>query len=93
MPFSSAKVLKEIKSAYKGVRTTTKFDELIADDKLKAVAIASPAALHYELAKKAMLAGKDVFVEKPLALAVAQAEELVEIARRKKRSRERAWPA
>jgi UDP-2-acetamido-3-amino-2,3-dideoxy-glucuronate N-acetyltransferase len=81
----SAKVLKEIKSAYKGVRTTTKFDELVADDKLKAVAIASPAALHYELAKKAMLAGKDVFVEKPLALQVAQAEELVEIARKKKR--------
>jgi UDP-2-acetamido-3-amino-2,3-dideoxy-glucuronate N-acetyltransferase len=81
----SAKVLKEVKATYKGVGTTSRFEALLDDDKVKAVAIAAPAALHHELAKAAMLADKDVFVEKPLALEVAQAEELVEIARRKKR--------
>jgi UDP-2-acetamido-3-amino-2,3-dideoxy-glucuronate N-acetyltransferase len=81
----SAKVLKEVKSAYKGVRTTREFQSLLDDAKLKAVALAAPAAQHYELARKALQAGKDVFVEKPLALRVPEAEELVELARRHKR--------
>lgn len=81
----SAKVLKEVKAAYKGVRTTSDFDDLIEDPKIKAVALATPAAEHYKLAKKALLAGKDVFVEKPLALHVPEAEELVALAQRKKR--------
>jgi UDP-2-acetamido-3-amino-2,3-dideoxy-glucuronate N-acetyltransferase len=82
---ASAKVLKEVKSAYKGVRTTRDFDSLLGDSKVKAVALAAPAAQHYELARQALKAGKDVFVEKPLALRVPEAEELVELARRHKR--------
>jgi predicted dehydrogenase len=81
----SAKVLKEVKAAYKGVKTTRDHASLIDDPKVKAVAVAAPAALHYDLARKAILAGKDVFVEKPLALRVPQAEELVELARARKR--------
>jgi UDP-2-acetamido-3-amino-2,3-dideoxy-glucuronate N-acetyltransferase len=81
----SAKVLKEVKGAYKGVRATKEFESLLDDGKIKAVALAAPAAQHYELAKKAMKAGKDVFVEKPLALRVPEAEELVDLARRTKR--------
>src|SRR5688500_12620211 len=81
----NAKVRKEIKAAYKGVRTSARFEDLLDDDKVKAVAIAAPAALHHELGKAALLADKDVFVEKPLALEVAQAQELVELARRRKR--------
>src|SRR5206468_1953834 len=81
----SAKVLKEVKAAYKGVRATTRFDDLLLDRKIKAVALAAPAAEHYTLARKALEAGKDVFVEKPLALRVPEAEELVELARRHKR--------
>src|SRR6185436_12183870 len=64
---------------------TTKFEDLLSDKKLGAVAIAAPAVDHYRLSKEALLAGKDVFVEKPLALKVPEAEELVEIARKKKR--------
>jgi predicted dehydrogenase/acetyltransferase-like isoleucine patch superfamily enzyme len=45
-----------------------------------AVAISAPAALHAELARRALLAGKHVFVEKPLALKVGQAERLHELA-------------
>ena len=81
----SAKALKEVKAAYRGVKTTRDYADLLEDGKVKAVAVAAPAALHYELARKALLAGKDVFVEKPLALRVPQAEELVELATDRKR--------
>jgi UDP-2-acetamido-3-amino-2,3-dideoxy-glucuronate N-acetyltransferase len=81
----SPKILKEVKAAYKGVVATTKFPELLKDKKIDAVAIAAPAVEHYQLSRQALLADKDVFVEKPLALKVAEAEELVELARKRKR--------
>lgn len=46
------------------------------------VVIATPAVTHYDLVSRALLAGKDVFVEKPLALTYEQGEELVDLARR-----------
>jgi UDP-2-acetamido-3-amino-2,3-dideoxy-glucuronate N-acetyltransferase len=51
------------------------------DPAVTRVAIATPAATHYALARAALLAGKDVFVEKPLCLDVAQGAELVALAR------------
>ena len=53
-----------------------KSDEIFADADIAAVAIAAPAELHYRLVRAALDAGKHVFVEKPLALELAQAEEL-----------------
>jgi UDP-2-acetamido-3-amino-2,3-dideoxy-glucuronate N-acetyltransferase len=79
------RVRREAKAAYPGVRAAADFDDLLDDAKVRAIAVASPAIVHYELARKALLAGKDVFVEKPLALKVGEAEELVELARRRKR--------
>jgi predicted dehydrogenase len=58
------------------------FDEVLADGSIDAVAIATPAVLHYEHAKAALEAGKHVFVEKPLACSLAEAEELVTLAER-----------
>jgi UDP-2-acetamido-3-amino-2,3-dideoxy-glucuronate N-acetyltransferase len=58
------------------------FEGALADPAIHAVAIAAPAVLHYALAKKALEAGKHVFVEKPLALAVSEAEELCVLAER-----------
>ena len=55
---------------------------LLDDPGIDAVAIAAPAALHFQLARAALEAGKHVFVEKPLALEVAEAERLCEIAAR-----------
>ena len=56
------------------------------DDGIDAIVIAAPAAVtHYELARAALEAGKDVFVEKPLAVEVGQGRELVELAKRKQR--------
>jgi UDP-2-acetamido-3-amino-2,3-dideoxy-glucuronate N-acetyltransferase len=54
--------------------------ELLADDAVDAVAIAAPAARHHELVHEALRAGKHVFVEKPLALSVADAKQLCDAA-------------
>ncbi|MBA4373580.1 MAG: oxidoreductase [Thermodesulfovibrio sp.] len=67
------------------VRFTASFEELLRDPEIKAVVIATPAATHYELVKKAIAAGKDVFVEKPLALTAAEGAELVGLAERGQR--------
>ncbi|MDJ1160257.1 Gfo/Idh/MocA family oxidoreductase [Chelatococcus sp. SYSU_G07232] len=58
------------------------FEAALADPKIDAVAIAAPAALHYTLAKRALEAGKHVFVEKPLSLEVAEAKALCALAER-----------
>ena len=67
------------------IRITTSFEEMLAMSGITAVAIATPAAQHYSLAKKALLAGKDVFVEKPLALHLEEGEELVALAKKNSR--------
>jgi UDP-2-acetamido-3-amino-2,3-dideoxy-glucuronate N-acetyltransferase len=79
-----AGILKEVKASYR-VPTTRNFGDLLDDPKVKAVAIAAPATDHYRLVQAALRAGKDVFVEKPLALRVHEAEELVQLAADKKR--------
>lgn len=68
-----------------GVETCSSFEDLLSDPGIDGVAIAAPAAQHYQLAKKCMLAGKDVYVEKPLSLHVSQGEELVTISEERNR--------
>lgn len=77
-------ILEAMRRQY-GVQGTTQVDALLAMPEVKAVVIAAPAARHYELAKKALLHGKDAFVEKPLALEVEQGAELVDLAQRSSR--------
>ena len=79
----SARV-QEMAQSYK-VRAAEDVDELLKEKEIDGVVISAPAALHYSLAKRALLAGKDVFVEKPLALHVEEGEELVELARKQNR--------
>ena len=62
------------------VRATTDVAEVLADAEVEGVAIAAPAAEHYTLARQCLLAGKHVFVEKPLALHLEDGRRLVEIA-------------
>jgi UDP-2-acetamido-3-amino-2,3-dideoxy-glucuronate N-acetyltransferase len=76
--------LRQAERVY-GVRTSQNVQELLEDAKLDAVAIAAPAIEHFELARKFLLAGKDVFVEKPLSLRVSEGRKLVELARERKR--------
>ncbi len=61
-------------------RATPRFDDLLEDERLDAVVIATPVPTHAPLAKQALLAGKHVFVEKPLALSAQEAEEVVALA-------------
>src|SRR5271166_5573744 len=58
------------------------FDSVLCDPAIAGVAIAAPAVLHAELARRAIEAGKHVFVEKPLALTVPEAEQLCALAER-----------
>lgn len=56
------------------------WEEVLTDPSISAVSIAAPAALHATLARQALAVGKDVFVEKPLALDLTEAEELCRVA-------------
>ena len=67
------------------VKTTTRLEETLGDKEVKAVAIAAPAAQHYDLTRECLLAGKDVYVEKPMALKVREGRELADMARRRER--------
>ncbi|MGA1826530.1 MAG: Gfo/Idh/MocA family oxidoreductase [bacterium] len=67
------------KEKYPDVQFTDKKEELFSDPQIDAVVISTPAVLHYELAKEALLSGKDVLVEKPLSLAISEGEELASL--------------
>lgn len=73
--------LKESSRAYPQTRQTTSFEEVLGDKQVEGVVIATTASEHYLLTKQALLAGKHVFVEKPMTLKASEAEELVEIAK------------
>jgi predicted dehydrogenase len=70
----------EFGARYPNARVTASFEEMVADDDLQAVVIATPVPTHHPLAKQALGAGKHVFVEKPPAMRAAEMEELVGLA-------------
>src|SRR5687768_6676186 len=82
---SAASVEKSLEQDYKGVRYYREYSAMLAAPEIAAVALATPAVTHYEMAKAALNAGKDVFVEKPLAVEKRQGVELVELAQAKGR--------
>ncbi|HPR53705.1 MAG TPA: Gfo/Idh/MocA family oxidoreductase [Deltaproteobacteria bacterium] len=73
---SSEQALEAFRTKYPKVTCTTDYREVLDDEAIRGVVIATPAATHFSLAREALLSGKDVFVEKPLALDVNEAEEL-----------------
>lgn len=76
---TNEKNLEKIARQYPSIKPYADYSELLASD-IDAVVIATPISTHFELAKQALLAGKHVFVEKPLAHTSALARELVRIA-------------
>ncbi len=74
-------VLDQVCSEYH-VNVTSAITDIIHDPAITGVVVATPAAQHYELAKNALLQGKDVYVEKPLALTATQGRELVDLSRK-----------
>jgi UDP-2-acetamido-3-amino-2,3-dideoxy-glucuronate N-acetyltransferase len=81
---TNERALEEMRRTYP-LPSTCRFEDLFGMPEIQAVVIAAPAAAHFEIAKQAMLHGKDVFVEKPLALKLEDGAELVEIARKHSR--------
>ena len=67
---------------YTTVRPTDSYDAVLADPAVAAVAIATPAATHFDLVRGALEAGKHVLVEKPLTPSVAEGEKLASLADR-----------
>jgi len=78
---SSQERLDAAQARFPGARATSSFDDLLADDDLQAVVIATPVPTHATLARRCLEAGKHVLVEKPLAQSTAEADEVVNAAR------------
>lgn len=72
--------LAPLRAAYPKARITTDPEELLRDDEIEAVAIATTSSSHYALARAALEAGKHVMVEKPLAQSSREAAHLVKLA-------------
>lgn len=72
--------LKKIGARYPAVSLTTDYEEVLADDSVDAVLIATKVSSHHPLAKAALEVGKHVFIEKPMAASSEQALELIELA-------------
>lgn len=66
-----------------GVKTAKDYRSVLSDPDITAVSICTPNALHYRLAKECLDAGKNVLVEKPLAMAVDEGRELIDISKDK----------
>ncbi len=77
----SAQQLQRVQKAYPNVKTTSNYDEILADNSVDAVAIATPVSAHYPLAKQALEHGKNVLIEKPMTSSVEEAESLIALAK------------
>jgi predicted dehydrogenase len=71
--------LRAARRLYPYIKAVERPEDLFKDPNLDAIAIATPVSTHFELAKKAILAGKHVWLEKPMTETVEQGEELIEL--------------
>lgn len=74
------KRLKDVGRRYPGVSLVTNFEALLADPKISAIVLATPASAHAAMGIRAMEAGKDVLVEKPLAVSGDECRRLIDCA-------------
>ncbi len=77
--------LQPIASKYADAKSTTDLDDVLNDEFVHAVAVSTPSATHYEIANRALEAGKHVLVEKPITLNSEDAIALIETAREKQK--------
>jgi predicted dehydrogenase len=82
---SDPKKLSALQKSYPDALTTSDLSPIVQDPEIKGVVIAASALSHHPLAKQALLADKDVLVEKPMALDVKDAEEMLAIAQKRGR--------
>src|SRR3989338_3006877 len=72
--------------AYAFGKKDSQLPQVLNDQNVKAVVIATPIKTHYAIARRALLAGKHVFLEKPMTDNIAQAQALVQLAQKQKRA-------
>jgi predicted dehydrogenase len=73
---------QKVLGRYTTVKATASYEKVLADPTVAAVAIATPAATHFDLVRAALEAGKHVLVEKPLTVSVSEGEKLTGLAER-----------
>lgn len=73
-------VLQQVSAQFPGVKVTQDYEDLLTNPDVDAVVVATETPTHFEMASRALKAGKHVFVEKPMAQSVPEAEELVRLA-------------
>lgn len=78
------KALQRVCQTYPSIQITSNADDILTSPDIDAVAVITPISHHYPLAKRALENGKHVFVEKPFTANSAQAQDLIEIAERKR---------
>ena len=76
--------LDGVRGRYPSVTTTTNFEDVLRDPRVDAIAIATPVSSHFRLAMQALMAGKHVFVEKPMAATAEEASRMVDEAQRRR---------
>jgi predicted dehydrogenase len=77
--------LSSIQKAYPQTTLVERLDPVLQDPEVNGIVIASSAASHYSLARQGLMADKDLLVEKPMALSLREAEEMLEMARERNR--------
>ena len=77
--------LGRVRKGLPHLQTSPDFSSVLQDEKIDAVIITTPAHTHYELTRQSLESGKHTLVEKPLALSVKEAEELVNLSQKRKR--------
>jgi len=72
--------LDKLQSAYPHIETTQEVNDVLINSRVDAVAVATPDQTHFDIGRQALRAGKHVFIEKPLALSLLQAKDLIDLA-------------
>lgn len=75
--------LAKMRKSFHGIETASDYTQIIERPDIDIVVIATPVSTHHEIAKKALTAGKHVFIEKPMTATAAEAEELIDLAENK----------
>ena len=76
--------LRHMKKLYPDVEATGEFDDVINDDEIDAIVIATPVSFHFEMGKRSLEAGKHTFIEKPMARTFSESSQLYKLAQKHK---------
>jgi UDP-2-acetamido-3-amino-2,3-dideoxy-glucuronate N-acetyltransferase len=80
---SDKEIIKTHQAQYPEMHFTESYEDVLKDSTINGVVISTPAASHYEIAKKALFADKNVYVEKPISLNIKDARELIELSEKR----------